>query len=569
MTRYSIRLFSLLLTIALVLSICLVPAAAAESGTGDVLSADYAVLADQQTASAGRSMLTQKEQLVYDSLKEQIELAADGKLSSSVFTLDAAALQAWEKQGIQITWTKDDFGSNTISSVSLVYERFFAQFDLAKVLEALVHDCPYSLYWFDKSAGVSYTYDSTGVKAAGKYIQYTMHSLRFTFPVSAAYRSGSSTTAINTAKASAAKSAAANARAIVSRYSGKSDFEKLAGYRDEICKLVSYDRNAASGAYGDPWQLISVFDNNSSTNVVCEGYAKAFQYLCDLSTFDSIRCYSVYGTVKTGSSAAVSHMWNLITMEDGENYIVDVTNCDEGTPGGLFLVGGPGSIAGGYTVTAANGTKVLYRYGSTTQHLWGTDESSILNLSAYNYHRWQYSVNAAGDTLTAVCTAPECYDRDGGSITLTAGVLVADGTPKTVTVTGALKTGVQIPEVVYDCAGGCVKPGQHTASLTVEGKTISLRFTIEAAPTGTSLINLAEKDGQITFGVRSNKTQDAVLVIAFYQNGAMVQSTVSETTTANANYSFAASDKSWNTCKVFLLQKGTYAPLCVNGQLSR
>ena len=30
-------------------------------------------------------------------------------------------------------------------------------------------------------------------------------------------------------------------------------------------------------------ELIWVFDGDSSTNVVCEGYAKAFQYLCDLS----------------------------------------------------------------------------------------------------------------------------------------------------------------------------------------------------------------------------------------------------------------------------------------------
>ena len=103
----------------------------------------------------------------------------------------------------------------------------------------------------------------------------------------------------------------------------------------------------------------------------------------------------------------------------------------------------------------------------------------------------------------------------------------------------------------------------------MEGKTISLSFVIEAAPTGTSLVNLEEKDGQITFGVRSNQTQDAVLVVAFYQNGAMVQSTISETTTANANYAFAVSGKAWNTCKVFLLQKETYAPLCANGLISR
>ena len=33
--------------------------------------------------------------------------------------------------------------------------------------------------------------------------------------------------------------------------------------------------------YGDPWQLIYVFDDDPDTNVVCEGYAKAFKYEAD------------------------------------------------------------------------------------------------------------------------------------------------------------------------------------------------------------------------------------------------------------------------------------------------
>ena len=36
------------------------------------------------------------------------------------------------------------------------------------------------------------------------------------------------------------------------------------------------------------------------------------------------------------------HMWNIVTMGNGKNYIVDVTNCDEGTIGAsdkLFMVG--------------------------------------------------------------------------------------------------------------------------------------------------------------------------------------------------------------------------------------
>ena len=80
-----------------------------------------------------------------------------------------------------------------------------------------------------------------------------------------------------------------NAGEIVERHRDKSDYDKLAAYRDEICRLVSYDYEAAESEatiFGDPWQMVYVFDLDPSTNVVCEGYAKAFKYLCDLSRFD-------------------------------------------------------------------------------------------------------------------------------------------------------------------------------------------------------------------------------------------------------------------------------------------
>ena len=71
------------------------------------------------------------------------------------------------------------------------------------------------------------------------------------------------------------------------KYQGRSDYEKLAAYCREICGLVSFDYAATANGvpYGDPWQLVNVFDGDPATNVVCEGYAKAFQYLCDLSEF--------------------------------------------------------------------------------------------------------------------------------------------------------------------------------------------------------------------------------------------------------------------------------------------
>ena len=77
-----------------------------------------------------------------------------------------------------------------------------------------------------------------------------------------------------------AKNAAANAKYIVNEFKNMSEVKKLIAYKEMICYLTDYNYAAVSGSYrggyGDPWQLIWVFDGNDSTKVVCEGYSKAF-----------------------------------------------------------------------------------------------------------------------------------------------------------------------------------------------------------------------------------------------------------------------------------------------------
>lgn len=133
-----------------------------------------------------------------------------------------------------------------------------------------------------------------------------------------------------------AKKAAANAKMIVNEFSSYTEPEKLLAYKEIICNLTSYNEDVTDwDEYGDPWQLIYVFDGDDSTNVVCEGYSKAFQYLCDLS---DITCYTVSG-IMSGGTGAGPHMWNIVA-NNGKYYLADITNSDEGTVGaggGLFL----------------------------------------------------------------------------------------------------------------------------------------------------------------------------------------------------------------------------------------
>ena len=268
---------------------------------------------------------------IYDYLKSNIETVAAGGLDSAVFGFD---LSVFSDDDINIFI--QDFNTN-----------------INKILNCLLTDCPYELYWFDKTQG--YSVDNATVNTR----------LDFKFSVADAYK-GEGEYAVDTAKTGAVTSAIANATAIVEENYGKSDLEKLNAYRTEICGLVSYDFEAANGgiAYGDPWQLIYVFDNDPETNVVCEGYAKAFQYLCDLSEFaDYVVCNTVTGTMDGGTGAG-RHMWNIVEY-GGSNYLVDVTNCDEGAIGAdteLFMVGASQHPDIRTYIFNVNSTEVTYTY---------------------------------------------------------------------------------------------------------------------------------------------------------------------------------------------------------------
>ena len=301
--------------------------------------------------TAAGERLSGDEKVMYDALVPIIRQIADGNRASATITIG---------QGSSVD-SKAVFTGSDLSEGAL-----------GRVLDALLSDLPYECYWYDKTTGCKLSYSGWD----------TITSMTFRFTVGIKYRGADQYTA-DTTKTGSAKLAAANAKSIVSKYAGASDYEKLIGYRDEICALVSYDHSAAStGNYFktdlNPWQLISVFDGDNTTNVVCEGYSKAFMYLCDMTDFSGdVTCHTVSGTMNGGG-----HMWNIVDMA-GKHYLADVTNSDTGTSGsggGLFLAGGTGTAAGGYTVSG-----IRYAYKTDMIELWGTGEDSLLTLEAENY----------------------------------------------------------------------------------------------------------------------------------------------------------------------------------------
>jgi len=352
----------------------------------------------------------ESERQLYLLLKAGIEEIACGRRASSEFLFANPA----DTFGCAFSYTAADLGNVTIVQdgkfTNEAKQAFLAKvsedMDYRAVLKALLNDCPYDLYWFHKA------HQEGGLvfRATMAYASKRMYLSKCTFLFRAAEPYGSGY-ALDTACTGATAAAAENARAIVEKYSHLTDREKLEAYREEICRLAAYNAMAAagsSGSYGDPWQLIWVFDGDAATNVVCEGYAKAFQYLCDLSVFTGqVSCISVTGQMTTGSNSA-SHMWNIVEI-DGVNYLVDVTNSDAGTAGaagGLFLVNNPeGNWQTHYRFTAGN-RSVTYAYDEDMQAFWGQEALELLHV-----HIPGQPVRE--NELFASCTQEGCYEMVG------------------------------------------------------------------------------------------------------------------------------------------------------------
>ena len=87
-----------------------------------------------------------------------------------------------------------------------------------------------------------------------------------------------------------------------------SDFNKMKEIYDYIVENTDYDESAS-----DNQSICSVFINKRS---VCNGYAKAEQYLCNISGIRNI--------FLTGKANGELHAWNLVKL-DGAYYNSDVT----------------------------------------------------------------------------------------------------------------------------------------------------------------------------------------------------------------------------------------------------
>ena len=320
-------------------------------------------------ASIGSERIeTKEEKAFYDEMMVKIKEIAAGKTSNTKIKLN-----------MKMVWTAQELGVDKITSANADYiagVKLSAVFDFGRVISYLLMDCPYELYWYDKTEYsnlyYSYSYNSKSI---------TIQSFEVHFPVVPEYQ-GSGQYSLNTSAIKTVEKSRDRSKSIVEETKNLSNYERLKAFKDIICDLTDYNDDAVENEYtpyGNPWQMIWVFDDNPSTKVVCEGYSKAFQYLCDLAGFT---CYTVTGDMASGGGGG-PHMWNVVKFA-GKNYLVDVTNCDDGSigyPNGLFLAGtSVGSVRNGYEFLLSR--TVSFVYSDDQEELFGW---SKLNLAPQSF----------------------------------------------------------------------------------------------------------------------------------------------------------------------------------------
>lgn len=337
--------------------------------------------------------LTGQNLTAYTQLKAQIEKVASGNLSSTEFNIPVSAflgdkLYYKKSELISLTGCNADIESLKAAMVSLF------DFDSTTVAHALIYDLPYELYWFDKTISVTLITPGFKYGSDGSYFYFPNDSVvTFKFYASADYsKSGKTNTCtIDTTKTKkSAKLVKKKVTQILNAAKELSDYEALCYFKDQITNSTSYNENTGL-IYGDSSQLVYVFDDNEKTSVVCEGYSKAMQYLCDLHTFKGdVHCISVGGSLDEISSVG-NHMWNIITI-NGKNYMADLTNSDTGKVGensSLFLRGEYGPLENGYQIYLNSAMSLSYIYDKQTMNLFSKDELAITD-NDYNFSTTGY-----------------------------------------------------------------------------------------------------------------------------------------------------------------------------------
>ena len=285
--KRQIRIF--LTTVVLCLAMC-------SCGGEEVLeemSGNYAAVSAEKPIESSRADNSPAESSEAEAESTESETDPEEEEPAYSFLMDRASVYAYNSlTEMEQIWYRDieeilgTFGmGKKISKACL--ENGMDEKDIDRIFQCVLSDHP-ELFYVE---GYSYTKYTRGEKIT---------SIEF---------SGSYTMDFDTAVERRAQIEAAVAEILAGISEDASDYEKVKYVYETLIQNTDYRLDSP-----DNQNVYSVFINHAS---VCQGYAKATQYLLDKL---GIECSLVLGTVDTGEG----HAWNLVKV-DGSYYYVDTT----------------------------------------------------------------------------------------------------------------------------------------------------------------------------------------------------------------------------------------------------
>ena len=184
----------------------------------------------------------------------------------------------------------------------------------------------------------------------------------------------------------------------------KTKFEKAEFVHDIICKKMTYAFNSSGTGWVDNGFTHSVIGALVYGYGVCDGYAKAFQHIMNRL---GINCLLITG------DANGSHAWNLVEMDNGEYYFLDLTwdDVDDGYINlyyDYFLIDSDEFLT---THTPMSPMGIDANFTSKLPHLSHDDSYSF-----YNRHNLYISEYSLKDFSSVVRSSFELYRQNNHSV---------------------------------------------------------------------------------------------------------------------------------------------------------
>ena len=189
-------------------------------------------------AAKRRARLTGINLAIYEKIKPEIAEVANGSRTSTVFEVSLDELRL-EKNG----WTAEELGVAAIVQDGEVTKEAIDALvrviglDFDAILNTLLVESPFELYWFDKVSGIGIDGGDIGVCYAGEELILELDSgFLFEFSVAQGYAAGPYE--VDTTNIERVNRAIDKAAAVVDAYKNENDYLRLLAYKNTICDFV-------------------------------------------------------------------------------------------------------------------------------------------------------------------------------------------------------------------------------------------------------------------------------------------------------------------------------------------